>query len=133
VYRSTEALYGPILAASVENIDDVIPAVLWAQLPNDRKPGFRRGIETIDIKLLACLGRSFNRFRAPFPKTGVARKSTLSFCCLDTFSRALGALRLFKFYDRAENLDGKGTQRPGRVDGITERSEADPSNFEFFN
>lgn len=81
MHRAAQAFHRPVIAATSEHPDDIVPAVLWPELPHYRQPGLADD-ELVEIKFLARLRDCLDRFWTPLSQSRVARQLATRFAAL---------------------------------------------------
>src|SRR5690349_13753018 len=113
------------MAFAIEDTHDIVPAMFWAELPNGREPGLRRGDQLVEIDFFSRLRHRHDRLRSSLPKAWIAGQFAAGFCRLDAGLGSLGDQRSFELRDGAKNLERKHALWRRRIDRIADRSKMD--------
>lgn len=122
---SAQPFHRPVMAAAIEDAHDIVPAVLRPELPHGWKPSLCRRNQFVEINFLACFRHRPDRFRTPFPKTGIPRKFSARFRRLDSGFGAFGNESSFELRDRAQHLKGEHALWRRGIDWISNRAKMD--------
>jgi len=122
---ATKALNGPVVAATIENPHDIVPAVLRPELPHRWQPCLRGRNELVEIEFLACFRNRLDCLRPPLSQAGISGKLSSRLCRLDACFGSLCDQRSFELGNSTKDLKGKHALRGRGIDRITNGSEMD--------
>lgn len=55
MHGAAQSFHRPVMTSAIEGPHDIVPAMLWAKLPNGRKPGLGRGDQLVEIEFFPSL------------------------------------------------------------------------------